>query len=276
MRFRSKHRMREDGGLVTGAVLTRGHRPPVPARVLDSLSVFFPAHNEEENIEPLVRSALAVLPAFARRFEVIVVDDGSTDGTREVAERLSREHPEVRCVSHPRNRGYGAALKTGFAEAGCEWVFFTDADRQFDLSELALLVSEAVRGADAVIGYRRRRRDPLHRSLNAAMYRLMLRVLFGLKVRDIDCAFKLLRADAVRSLPLRSEGALISAELLIRLLGRGARIREVGVTHYPRPAGRQSGASPRVVLRMFRELSGLARELRRESRLHASVSAPES
>ncbi|MEJ5298071.1 MAG: glycosyltransferase family 2 protein [Armatimonadota bacterium] len=266
MAFRLIRGLRQDEGIVTDAVLVRDAEPASRQGVLNELSVFFPAHNEEENIAPLVRSALEVLPAFARRFEIIVVDDGSSDGTRQEAERLARRHGEVRCVSHPHNRGYGGALKTGLREARCEWVFFTDADRQFDLSELGLLVAEALKGADVVIGYRRRRRDPAHRSINAALYRTMIRLLFGLKVRDIDCAFKLLRAGLVRDLPLKSEGALISAELLIRLRKRGARIKEVPVTHYPRVAGKQSGASLRVILRMFRELFSLARELRAEER----------
>jgi glycosyltransferase involved in cell wall biosynthesis len=274
MGLRLTRGLRRKEGIVADAVLARPAAPPSGGNLLDELSVFFPARNEEANIEPLVRAALEVLPGFARRFEIIVVDDGSTDATGNIAGELARRHGEVRCVSHSRNRGYGGALKTGLAEARFGWVFFTDADRQFDLSEIGLLVREALAGADAVIGYRRRRRDPVHRSLNAALYRGMIRLLFGLKVRDIDCAFKLIRTRLVRDLPLKSEGALISAELLIRLRRKGALIREVGVTHYPRVAGKQSGASLRVVLRMFRELLGLAGELRREARLEASVLHP--
>lgn len=226
-----------------------------------SLSAFFPAYNEEGNIEQTVRRALEVLPAYAETFEVIVVDDGSTDRTAEVVRRLMEEDPRVRLVQHERNRGYGAALRTGLAAARYEWVFFSDADLQFDLADLARLLPYTDRG-DLIVGYRLRRRDPFHRRLIGRTWNLLVRWGFGVRVRDVDCAFKLLRREVVQRLPLRSDGAFISTELLCRAAACGARIVEVGVPHFPRRWGRQGGASPRVILRALQELWRLRRELR--------------
>lgn len=224
----------------------------------------------------MVRAALLILPSVADVFEVIVVNDGSSDRTLEIAQKLSEQHPNVRVVNHPVNRGYGAALKSGFEAAKYEWTFFTDGDQQFDLSELNHLLQALGPGTDAVVGYRLKRRDPRHRALNAYLYKTLIRILFGLKIRDIDCAFKLIRTSAIKSVPLKSDGALISAELLIRLKKRGAVIREVGVNHYPRVAGEQSGANLKVIMRMFRELFALAGELKREEATSAQDSSTTS
>lgn len=234
------------------------------------LSYFFPAHNEEENIQPMVAAALEYLPTVASAFEVIVVNDGSHDRTKEIAEGLAAHHPEVRVVNHEQNRGYGGALRSGFEAARYEWTFFTDGDQQFDITELGKLIDALTPETDAVAGYRIKRRDPRHRALNALLYKTLIRILFGLKIRDIDCAFKLIRTSAIKPLPLKSNGALISAELLIRLKKRGAVIREVGVQHYPRVAGEQSGANLKVIVRMFRELFALAGELKREGKAQTS------
>lgn len=233
------------------------------SRVKD-LSYFFPAHNEEANVGPVVADALAYLPGVVDSFEIIIVNDGSTDRTKEIAEELAAQHPQVRVVTHEVNRGYGGALKSGISAARQSWICFTDGDRQFDIRELSKLLALVEPEVGAVVGYRMDRKDPWHRSLNASLYKGLIRLLFGLKVRDIDCAFKLMRADQVQPLPLKSNGALISAEMLIRMKKRGTVIREVGVRHFPRVAGEQSGANLRVILRMFRELFALASELRRE------------
>ncbi|MCS7172091.1 MAG: glycosyltransferase family 2 protein [Armatimonadetes bacterium] len=238
-----------------------------------SLTAFFPAYNEEGNIERTVRRALEVLPAYADVFEVIVVDDGSTDRTAEVVRRLMEEDPRVRLVQHDRNRGYGAALRTGFAAARYEWVFFSDADLQFDLADLGRLLPFTERG-DLVVGYRLRRRDPFHRRLIGRAWNLLVRWAFGVRVRDVDCAFKLLRREVVQRLPLRSDGAFISTELLCRAAAAGARIAEVGVPHYPRRWGRQGGASLRVILRALQELWRLWRDLRRASAQGQAASTP--
>ena len=230
---------------------------------LGSLSIFFPCYNEEGNVERVVRAALAAAPSVADDFEVIVVNDGSRDQTGALADRLAAELSRVRVVHHPRNRGYGAAVRSGFDAATKEFVFFTDGDGQFDLAELPLLAGLMAGGdCDLAVGYRIKRADPFTRSAKAWAYRMVIRALFGLRVRDIDCAFKLVRRSVFEKVHLAAEGALVSAELLIRARNAGFRIREVGVHHYPRQAGRQSGASLRVVLRTIGELVRLRRELR--------------
>jgi glycosyltransferase involved in cell wall biosynthesis len=237
--------------------------PDAQAARLPSLSVFFPCHNEEGNVERVVRAALAVAPTVADDCEVIVVDDGSRDRTAEIAAELAAADPRVHLVRHPTNRGYGGALKSGFAAATKEWVFFSDGDGQFDLAELPRLVALVADGrCDLALGYRLKRADPFIRSVNARLYRGLVRMLFGLKVRDIDCAFKLIRRSVLEKTTLEAEGALISAELLIKARKAGFRMRETGVHHLPRRAGQQSGASLGVVLRTFREIVRLWRQLR--------------
>ena len=223
-------------------------RPRVPA-----LSFFFPAHNEAENIEALVAEALTDLARLAERFEIICVDDGSTDGTGEMADRLAAAHPEVvRVVHHATNEGYGAAVRSGLQAARYPLVCFTDGDRQFRVGDLAALLSRFEesermgRPADVVAGFRVRRADPRLRLAYARVYRTCLRLFFGLDVRDPDCACKLFRRDALAGVRVTSGGAFLSAELLIKIRQRGGRIIEQGVPHYPRTAGRASGADPRV------------------------------
>ncbi len=227
---------------------------------LPALSVFFPCHNEVGNLERLVASAREVLPRFAQEWEVIIVDDGSSDGTGPFADRLAASEPHVRVVHHPQNRGYGGALQSGFAAARYDYVFFTDGDGQFDLGEIALLLPLLDR-ADMALGYRLRRADPLHRRLYAWGYKLLIRLVLGLRVRDIDCAFKLIPRRVLEAVTLTSTGALISAELLLRAKQAGFTWAQVGVHHYPRTAGEQSGGSPKVILRMFRELWRLRKEV---------------
>ncbi|KRT64647.1 MAG: putative dolichol-phosphate mannosyltransferase [Chloroflexi bacterium CSP1-4] len=222
------------------------------ARRVPALSYFFPAHDEAENIAALVAEALEALPELAETFEVIAVDDGSRDGTGAIADRLAAEHPGiVRAVHHEVNRGYGAALRSGFRAARHPLVGFTDGDRQFRVADLAALIArmDTPDAPDVVVGYRLRRADPLVRTVYARLYRLALRLFYGLPVRDVDCACKLFRLDALSGIRLESGGAFLSAELLIKMRARGRRIVEVGVPHHPRTAGRASGANPRVVLR---------------------------
>ena len=226
------------------------------ARRVPALSYFFPAHDEAENIAALVAEALAALPELAETFEVIAVDDGSRDGTGAIADRLAAEHPGiVRAVHHDVNLGYGAALRSGFRAARHPLVGFTDGDRQFRVADLAALVArmQAPDAPDVVAGHRLRRADPLVRTVYARLYRLALRLFYGLPVRDVDCACKLFRRDALSGIRLESGGAFLSAELLVKMRARGRRIVEVGVPHHPRTAGRASGANPRVVLRAVRD-----------------------
>jgi glycosyltransferase involved in cell wall biosynthesis len=220
-------------------------------------------YNEEGNIEQVVTSAIAVLNDVADRYEVIVVDDGGRDRTGKIADRLAAANPHVRVVHHPVNRGYGAAVRSGFEAATQPLVGFVDGDNQFDLGELPVLL-RGLDGVDIVSGYRITRRDPAFRRLYSFMYNQAARLLFDIPIRDVNCAFKIYRREMLdRLLPqLRSTGALINVEMLARARKLGARVREVGVHHYPRETGQQSGGNPAVIVRAFRELVELWRELR--------------
>lgn len=242
------------GGVYDARVPTQ----PAPVTRVPALSYFFPAHNEAENIEALVEEALGALPALADRFEIIAVNDGSRDGTGAIADRLAAAHPDiVRVVHHEVNRGYGGALKSGFRAARYPLVCFTDGDRQFRVADLARLLAAASPATgpapDVVAGYRIRRADPAVRLVYAKVYRFALRVWFGLRVRDVDCACKLFRREALEGIRLESSGGFLSAELLIKLRASGRSVVETGIPHYPRVAGSQSGANPKVVGRAVRD-----------------------
>lgn len=227
-----------------------------PAARVARLSYFFPAHNEEANLEALVREALETLPTLADRFEIIAVDDGSRDATPTIADALTAANPGVvRAVHHPTNLGYGAALRSGFGAAHFELVAFTDGDRQFHVADLGRLLERMAQpdAPDVVVGYRIKRADPPIRTLYARAYRLANRIFFGLTVRDVDCACKLFRREALEGLRVESGGAFFSAEMLIKLQAAGRTVVEVGVPHYPRTAGSATGAKPRVVLRAVRD-----------------------
>ncbi len=242
---------------------TQLNQPSTPARV-PALSYFFPAHDEAENVAALVAEALEGLPHLAHRFEIICVDDGSRDGTGDIADRLAADHPDlVRVVHHATNRGYGAALRSGFRAARFDLVCFTDGDRQFRVADLALLADRLAEGAlegrapDVVAGYRLKRADPAIRLAYARVYRTCLRLFFGLRLLDVDCACKLVRRGALDGIRLESRGAFLSAELLIKLREMGRSVVEVGVPHHPRTAGQASGADPRVVFRAVRDFWAL-------------------
>ncbi|HEV3232261.1 MAG TPA: glycosyltransferase family 2 protein [Candidatus Dormibacteraeota bacterium] len=233
-----------------------------------SLTFFFPAYNEEGNVRPMVERALAVLPRFAADFEVVIVDDGSRDGTEAEARALVEADPRVRYVRHETNRGYGEAIRSGLKAATKAAVCYTDGDQQFDLDDLDRLWP-LLAEADLVAGYRIRRADPPHRRFIAFTYNRLLRLLFGLRTRDVDCAFKLLRAEVAGEIDPASGGAFFSAEFLLRAKHRGHLIREVGVRHFPRRLGKPKGATPAVILRTFREMFALRRQLREGGRTGA-------
>jgi glycosyltransferase involved in cell wall biosynthesis len=228
--------------------------PPAPR-----LTFFFPAYNEEANVERTVARALDEVAPLVESLEVLIVDDGSTDRTPQLADALAAADPRVRVVHQP-NRGYGGALKAGFANARGSLVGFSDGDLQFDLSEMRLLLERLEDPAvpmDVVIGYRVRRRDPFRRTVIAKTYNAIVSAAFGLRVRDIDCAMKLFRREVFDGLRLDADGPFLSAELLIKLRARGARIAQVGVSHFPRTAGQNTGASFRKILRTLRDLAKL-------------------
>jgi glycosyltransferase involved in cell wall biosynthesis len=239
---------------------------------LPRLSLVFPMFDEEANVGPLLDAALAWAPRLAADFEVIVVDDGSRDRSAAIVEARRRADPRVRLLRHPTNRGYGAALRSGLRAARGELVFFTDADLQFDLGEIAHLLEHAEE-FDIVVGYRAPRRDPPGRRVLATGWRILVRAVFGLRIRDIDCAFKVFRRPVLDALPIASIGAFVNTEILLRARRAGFRIREVPVSHRRRRAGRAKGARPRVILRALYELSILHGELRRAGAGRAAARA---
>lgn len=220
---------------------------------LMKISAFFPAHNEEANVESLTRKLVKVLSENCTEFEVIIVNDGSKDKTKEVSEKLAAEDKRVKVINHEVNRGYGGAVKSGLYAAKLDWVFFTDGDNQFDVSEIPVLIKMTDK-YDFVTGYRMKRQDPPHRLLNAFMWGTLVKLLLGFRVKDVDCAFKLFKREIVERTQPEAEGALISTELLAKSTKLGYKIGEVGVHHYPRTAGTQTGAKLKVILRAFKEL----------------------
>jgi glycosyltransferase involved in cell wall biosynthesis len=236
---------------------------PVSTRsphALSSLSIVLPCFDEAANVAAAVAAAELVGARCAAQYEVIVVDDGSRDETASIVAGLVERNRRVRLLVHAHNRGYGDAVRSGIAAAAMDWVFLTDADLQFDLGELEEFLPRTG-SADLVTGRRILRRDPLHRRMNAAAWNWLVRLVFGLSVRDVDCAFKLVRRELAQGFALTSSGAMISTELLVKARACGARVEELGVRHLPRTAGSPSGARLGVVLRAFRELAALRRAM---------------
>jgi len=228
-----------------------------PAR---AISVFFPCFNEEASISQLVAESLKVLPTISRDFEIILVDDGSTDSTGTIADELAQRNGRIRVVHHERNLGYGAALASGFRAATKELVFYTDGDGQFDIAEIALLLP-LIRDCDIVSGYRTDRQDSVIRRINAFFWNLLVRKALKFTCRDVDGAFKLYRREIFDHVAIRSTGALVDAEILARANRAGYRISQVGVHHRPRMAGKSTGAKLSVIFRAFRELFRLRKDI---------------
>jgi len=227
---------------------------------LDGLSIVLPCFDEEASVESTVHAALTAAARVTEHCEIVVVDDGSTDDTAIVARALAARDPRVRLVSHGINRGYGAAVRTGIAASRMPWVLLSDADGQFDFSDLPQFAAAAA-DSDLVAGYRAHRQDPLHRRVAAACWNRHVRRRFGVRVRDVDCAFKLVRGERLRSLPLGCEGAMVSTELVVRAHQDHWRISELSVTHLPRLSGESSGGRLHVVVRALREAHAFARQL---------------
>jgi glycosyltransferase involved in cell wall biosynthesis len=230
--------------------------------VVRDLSVVLPAFNEEANVERVVRDCVAYLELVMPDYELLIIDDGSLDRTAEILDRLADEFPKLKPLRHPANRGYGAALRTGFSAATKRFVFYMDSDGQFDIHDLDLMLPLVIDADHIVTGFRIERRDPFVRRLNARLFNhFVVGLMLGVHVRDLNCAFKLVPKKIIDQLALESTGALINAELYGRAVRRGFGVKEVGVHHYPRAAGTPTGARPSVILRAFYELARLRRKI---------------
>lgn len=229
---------------------------------LTSLSIFMPAYNEEGNIAATVIDAEKAARRVARRYEVVVVDDGSQDKTAEIVRELGKQNPNIRLISHRINKGYGAAVKTGLSACRLDWIFFTDSDGQFRYDELEDFVQAKGR-ADLVIGYRKKRMDPFHRVFVAqVLLKIWNFLLFRLTVRDVDCAYKLFSRQVRDSIVLQTSSAITVTEFIVKAIRHGYKIKQIPVIHYARRFGQQSGGNWRVIARAAIESFHLYQELR--------------
>lgn len=228
------------------------------------LSIFFPFWNEQENINTVVEKAIAVAKKLAKKWEIIIVDDGSTDDTAKLAQILVQRFSNLRFIRHFPNGGYGAALREGFKNAKYKLVIFTDGDGQFDFSEITKFLAK-IDNYDIVIGFREKRQDSLVRHFLMLYLKIHDLILFGFNFKDIDCGFKLFRKKAIEKImPLKSEGAMITTEILAKAKKNKLKIAEVGVHHFPRLHGMQSGANLRVLVRAIKESFSLWQELHKK------------
>lgn len=217
-------------------------------KALESLTVFFPVFNEEENIPLLIDSASKIIPQFAKDYELVIINDGSTDNSKEIAKDLIKAKAKWRLISHEKNLGYGEVLKTGIREAKKDWTFFTDGDLQFDLQELVDFLPYT-KDFDVIIAYRKNRAEGLSRRINTRLFKLYIDLLFRLHVKDIDCAFKLIKTDLLKNLKLNSGSAFTSSEILYRLKKQKIKFKELPVSHYPRRYGEATGANLGVIVK---------------------------
>ena len=230
-----------------------------------SISAFFPCYNEEQNVRQTYDAIARVLEDLTDDYEILFVDDGSTDATADIVRSIAQEDSRVRLVSHERNLGYGSALRSGFSASTKDVIFYSDCDGQFDLRELRGTL-HFIEGHHIVSGYRRNRSEGMRRKLNAWVWEMLVLAVLRRRIRDVDCAFKIYRREIFDDLELRSTGALIDAEVLVRSLNRGYSLVQVGVSHHPRKSGVSTGANPRVVLRALIELYTLRNDIRHDKR----------
>ncbi len=230
-----------------------------------TISIFFPMYNEEENIRASVEAAHQVLPEISREYEIIIVNDASEDRTGQIADELAAADARVKAVHHAKNRGLGAAIRSGLGASRCEVVVYTDGDLPCDLGyikEALPLLGQA----DVVIGYRTTRRENLLRGIYTSAYNFLIRALFRIRVRDVNFAFKVFTRPVVEAMDLRSEGSFIDAEMLAEVVRHGFRIEQIPIIYTPRVAGVSTLAKPRIILRIFGEMFRYWRRERRLSR----------
>ncbi|MDQ3098854.1 MAG: glycosyltransferase family 2 protein [bacterium] len=229
---------------------------------LPELSVFFPAYNEEDTIESTVLKAVDECQKIADIYEIIIVNDGSRDKTGEIIEILSKNNSYIKIITHSPNRGYGGALKSGMYAAQYKYIAFNDSDGQFDFSQIERFLPY-IAEYSLIIGYRTNRIEGIRRLANAKAWSFLINILFGLHVKDVDCAFKLFNQEILQTIqPLQSEGALISTEFLVKAKRAGFKIKEVPVDHLPRKGGTPTGANLKVIIKAFYELLKLWRKIK--------------
>lgn len=236
------------------------------------ISVILPAYNEQENIKDAVTSINKYLQKKFRSFEIVVVNDGSTDKTPAIVKKMAKRNKNLRMVTHPKNRGYGATLRTGFANSQGKLVFYTDSDNQYKIKDLDLFLP-LIKKFDIVAGFRTKHEDPLMRIFISDVYNLIIRLLLNLQVKDVDCSFKLIKKEVFKKIKLKSKTGLLEAELFAKAKKAGFSITQVAVNHYPRTKGKTSYeigkrnkifafVHPSVPIEIFKEIKKLWGELR--------------
>lgn len=229
------------------------------------LSLVLPAYNEEANLESVVNEGLTVLSRYFARYEIIIVNDGSKDKTPQIADKLAAANPAlVRAVHHQLNKGYGGALTNGFQAANGDYLMFIDSEnvRQFKLDDIGLL-APYVNKADIIAGYRKPLPAPFYRFLPGYSFNFIVTVLFGIHLRDVNCAFKIFRAAVLKDIELTSPAALINTEIQAKAKRQGCSIIEVGVNYYPRPGAEQSRVSIWLISPVLLETGRLWRRMRK-------------
>jgi len=232
-----------------------------------TLSVFFPAYYDENNIGKVVEKAVEVIEELKLGdYEIIIIEDGSPDKTAEEADRLASKYPKVRVIHHEKNMGYGATLRDGFLNSKMDYIFYSDGDNQFDLTELKKFVA-LIPYSDIIVGYRKHKQYSLYRKFTSLCYNYLLRLLFDIHYWDIDCAFKLFRADLFKKIEIESVDAFIDAEVMIKAKFLGYTSTEVGVEHLPRLDGISTGARPSVIFRTIKEVFQFRKKYKSELKL---------
>lgn len=226
-----------------------------------SISVFFPCYNDGGTIASMVMGAMIVLDDITKDYEVIVIDDGSTDASREILQRLEHDYDKVKVVYHSGNRGYGGALRSGFSAASKDLIFYTDGDAQYDVRELKKLVSALKENIDVVQGYKTKRLDPFHRVIIGKLYQNMMKFIFGLKIRDVDCDFRLIRRKVFDKVTLEKESGVICLEMVKKIQDAGFRFTEVPVNHFFRAYGKSQFFNFKRVFRVGKDVLKLWYEL---------------
>lgn len=226
-----------------------------------SISVFFPCYNDGGTIASMVMGAMIVLDDITKDYEVIVIDDGSTDASREILQRLEHDYDKVKVVYHSGNRGYGGALRSGFSAASKDLIFYTDGDAQYDVRELKKLVSALEDNIDVVQGYKTKRLDPFHRVIIGKLYQNMMKFIFGLKIRDVDCDFRLIRRKVFDKVTLEKESGVICLEMVKKIQDAGFRFTEVPVNHFFRAYGKSQFFNFKRVFRVGKDVLKLWYEL---------------